>query len=90
MTFQQGDKVSYTGQKFSKELKGALGFITAGVQNQPGVYSVDFPEMKTEDRFYVLSERFLSNFRPSKKEDHDRVQQVEVQRRRKRSTEEES
>lgn len=88
--YQQGDKVSYTGEKFKKELGGKLGFVTAGIENQPGVYSVDFPEMKTEDRFYVLAERFLSRFRPSKKEDHDRERQVEIQRRRRRTAEDES
>lgn len=88
-TFQQGDKVSYSGSKFRKDLSGKLGFITAAVLNQGGVYSVDFPEMKTDDRFYVLSERFLQPFRASKKEDHERVSSVEVQHRRKRTTEEE-
>lgn len=89
--FQQGDKVSYNGQKHKGALGGKLGFIHAAVLNQEGVFSVDFPELKTDDRYYVLSERHLMPFRPSKKEDHERVQTVEVQRRRKRvAAEEES
>ena len=87
--FQQGDKVSYAGSKFRSALGGKLGFITAGVTNQPGTYSVDFPEMKTDDRFYVMSERYLQPFRASKKEEHERVSTVEVQHRRKRTTEDE-
>jgi hypothetical protein len=88
--YMPDDRISYTGNKFREQLRGKLGFITAFINGQPGVYSVDFPEMKTEDRFYVFSERQLSPFRTSKKEEIERGKQVEVQRLRKRTTEEET
>jgi hypothetical protein len=66
MSFYQGDKVRYVGQRFAQELhkkKITSGEVCAQVQNQEGAYVVEFG-----DDSYVMGERSLIPWRPSAKE----------------------
>lgn len=63
--FQQGDKVSYSGSKFAKELHGKLGIVCGHVANQEGGIVVDFGEDS-----YVLDEnRHLTRFQGKEKKE---------------------
>lgn len=69
--FSVGDKVFYTGETHKKELtnkdgKPVTGYIHWYVIGQPGVWTVEFPELKEPD--YIIAEGFLSHVRPAKNE----------------------
>lgn len=91
--FMQGDAVSYTGEKYKAKLGGKKGWIHAPVTNQPGVFVVEFPDTRnnkdqndTDD--YVMSDRFLKEWRPSAAE-VKKMEGPEVQPRRRHKTAEE-
>lgn len=91
--YMPGDKVFYAGEKFkmeltSKEGKPYVGLIHATVVNQPGHFVVEYPDTKEGDS-YVMHEGVLSKYRPANVKVDHRNDGPEVQRKRKRNTEEE-
>lgn len=88
--YMEGDKVFYVGSKFkmdltSKEGKPYVGLIHARVENEPGVFVVEFPDTKEGDS-YVMSERVLSKYKPARVERHDGPE-VQTRARRKKEAE---
>jgi hypothetical protein len=77
--FRFGDKVSYAGEKFAKELRGKLGIVDATVGNSETEVVVDFGE----DQF-VMSELNLRPFQ----EKVDVSKELEVRKKHRRNTEE--
>jgi hypothetical protein len=75
MIFFPGDKVVYQGSKFP-ELRNKLGEVCAQVKNSPGTVVVDFG-----DNSYVMSNRVLDRFKPSKEAG---VKELDIQVRRKK------
>ncbi len=75
--FNREDRVIYTGDKHPG-LNGKVGYICAPINNEPGVWVVDFA-----DHSYVMAEDVLQKYRPSAKEDNI----PEIQPRRRRKTE---
>jgi hypothetical protein len=84
--YQQGDKVSYTGEKFAKDLHGKLGVVCGRVGNTEHGVVVDFG-----DESYVMDEaRHLTPFQGKLKsetpehhgEEKKKVGAVEVSKRR--------
>lgn len=92
--FMIGDAVFYTGEKYKGKLNGKKGWIHAPVINQPGCWITEFPGTRdTKDQNdtddYVISQRFLTHWRPSEKE-LKKQEGPEVQpRRRHKSAEDE-
>jgi hypothetical protein len=82
--FQQDDKVTYKGTRFARELHGKLGVVCSRVQNRPSGVVVDFG-----DDAYVMDESNLSKFVPSKEQESKGVE-IQVQRRKRSSEDEES
>lgn len=90
--YMPGDKVFYVGEKHKMDLTGKegkpyVGLIHAGVTNQPGHYVVEFPDTKEHDS-YVMSEQVLSKYRPANVKVDHRNDGPEIQRKRKRNSEE--
>lgn len=91
--FQIGDAVFYIGDRFKDRLGGKKGWIHAPVINQPGTWITEFPDSRnnkdhndTDD--YVMSEHYLSKWKPSDKE-LKKQEGPEVQPRRRHKTAEE-
>ena len=80
--FQQGDRVGYYGVKFKGTLQGKEGFIHARVEGEADVWCVEFPEMKQNDRDYVLPGAVLGEYRPSKNEVRHEKNEAKVEQRR--------
>lgn len=84
--FMPGDCVYYTGSKFKSELvskdgKPHKGWIHAPVLNQPGVYVVEFPELKEGD--FILAAVHLSKARPAKTDKYEGGPEIQPRRSRK-------
>lgn len=56
--FNLDDKVTYVGNRFSKELGGKMGWIIAPVNNEDHKYVVEFG-----DDAYVVNESSLTHFK---------------------------
>lgn len=80
------DKVRYTGRRYASILsgKGKIGDVCAQVQNQPGVYVVDFG-----DESFVLPERSLERWYPTAQEIKEGKGEPLVETRRRRRSEDE-
>jgi hypothetical protein len=75
--FMINDRVSYIGDKFHSELGSKMGEICAPVQNQQGVFVVNFGK---ED--YVMSSKFLKPFQGHIKNEEEKGQkETRVERR---------
>jgi hypothetical protein len=72
MSFNIGDKVTYVGQKFTKELSSKIGEVVGRVQNASYEVVVDFG-----DGDYVMPESCVSRYRGVVKEEND----FEIRRR---------
>jgi hypothetical protein len=88
--YNQGDKVRYVGQRFAQEFgKKAFrsGEVVAQVQNERGVYVVEFGEDS-----YVMKDSSLIPFVPSKKdlEAASKEAEVIVNKKRRRGSDEDS
>ena len=68
--FRQGDKVYYTGKKYASRLNGKIGWLVAELLNQPGAWSVEFPDTRSKDiqndsDDYVMPSSSLTKVRPA-------------------------
>ena len=74
LSYQQGDKVTYTGQKnresLTREGKPLIGWIHSIVIGNPESYVVFFPETKRQDS-YVMHHSVLAKARTPKTEGPD-------------------
>lgn len=71
--FQQGDKVSYVGNKFARDLSGALGIIDSFVGNSESEFVVTFGS----DSF-VMHEKCLTRFQGKTSVKEDRSPEKEA------------
>jgi hypothetical protein len=78
--FYVGDNERIKSELTSKEGKPSIGYIHAPVENQEGVFVVEFPEVKGCPSYLMRAEN-LTHKRPSKTE---KVDGPEVQARRSR------
>lgn len=89
--WQQGDKVSYVGEKFKGALHTKEGYVVARVEGEANGYVVEFPEMKSGESDYILPGHVLGTYRASKNEVRQEKHDVKVEQRRaktKRNSEE--
>lgn len=84
--WQQGDKVSYVGEKFKGPLHSKEGYVVARVEGEDNGYVVEFPEMKSGETDYILSGDSLGTYRPSKNEARQDKHDVKVEQRRQKNT----
>lgn len=80
--FMPFDTVRYVGRKFSSELRSKVGVIAAKVQNEDGVYSVDFGAST-----YVMGVGVLEHMKVKDKQEQFKLEQ-DVYSARKPKTEE--
>jgi len=77
LSFQQGDKVLYTGTKHKQELtrdgKSLIGWVHAAVGNDPESYVVFWPETKEQDS-YVMHHSVLTRWVKSDKSEGPDIQ----------------
>jgi hypothetical protein len=74
------DRVVYVGQKYSKELRGMVGYIVGRIEKEKNGFVVEFGS-----EAYVMPAGVLDKYRPSGKEDD--APEVHQRRRRKRDEE---
>jgi hypothetical protein len=93
--FMIGDKVFYTGQKYRDRLSGKPGWLHARVENEPGVWVVEFIDTrnnkdKQDSDDYIMSMRVLTKQHHAIPAAEKKHEGPEIQpRRRKRDPEEE-
>lgn len=83
---QSGDAVYYTGSKYRFELltkdgKPMKGWIHAAVTNEPGVFVVEFTDLKDGD--FIIPAEHLSKARPAKLDKQNYGPEIQPRRSRK-------